>query len=65
MLICPQLALVPSPGCQLQLSPIIKSVLASTGGLPPWATLPGFLLLLAGLVARRRSKKAHGPPAAG
>ena len=63
MLICPQLTLAPNTGCQLPLNPIVKSILASTGGLPPWSMLPGLLLLLAGVVARRRSQRVHGPPA--
>ena len=64
MLVCPQLTLVPNAGCRLPLNPIVKSILASTGGLPPWSMLPGLLLLLAGFVARRRSQRAQGPPAA-
>jgi hypothetical protein len=54
-IICPQLTLVHNANCHLPaLNPIIKSILAATGGLPLWSVLPGLLLLVAGLAARRR-----------
>ena len=53
--ICPQVTLVKNAECQLPpLNPIIKSILAATGGLPLWSIAPGILLLLAGVAARRR-----------
>jgi hypothetical protein len=64
-IICPQLTFVHNAGCQLPLNPIIKSILAATGGLPIWAVLPGLVLLVAGLAARRRRiQRAHGELAA-
>jgi hypothetical protein len=60
-LICPQLTLNPNAGCQLPLNPIIKSILASTGGVLPWTVIPGLLLLVAGLAARRRRTRQEQP----
>jgi len=75
-LICAHLTLVPAPACTSPLSPLIGSVLPSTGDVPttmaspgdlaPWAGLAGFLLLLASLVAMWwRARTPHAPPIAG
>jgi hypothetical protein len=62
-LICPQLTLVQNAGCQLPLNPVIKNILAATGGLGAWALLPGVLLLVAGTAARRRrTQRAQRKP---
>jgi hypothetical protein len=58
-LVCPQLTLNQNAGCQSPLNPIIRTILATTGGLLPWSALAGLMLVAAGLGAFRRRTRAE------
>jgi LPXTG-motif cell wall-anchored protein len=65
LLICPQLTLNQTAGCQSPLDPIIRTILATTGDLSPWTMVAGLLLVAAGLAAfRRRTRRERGQQAA-
>jgi LPXTG-motif cell wall-anchored protein len=58
-LICPQVTLNQNAGCQSPLDPIIRTILATTGGLSPWTLVAGLLLVVAGLAAFRRRTRGE------